>query len=158
MNALGIQEMPKGPYPSPMVPVSALSDCMRMESFCRGSGFLSVCAPQLGISSNLFVYWKNYPSEPKIFSYVADCEYEGVGEPMLSVESCPSLPGARFAVRRHTNVMARGRLVSEDRDGRIKFVEFEDVFYGPEAAMIQHEVDHMHGVSIDSSGERVDVR
>lgn len=158
MTALGAHEISPGPYPSPKVPAVALSECMRMESFCRESAYPSVCAPQLGMSSNLFVYWKNYPAEPKVFSYVADCEYEGVGEPVLSVESCPSLPDARFAVRRYANVMAKGRLVSEDADGRIKFVQFEDVFYGPEAAMIQHEVDHMRGVSVDSVGERLDVR
>lgn len=158
MTILGLDEIPVGPYPSPKIPASALSDCMRMESFCRESGFPSVCAPQLGISSNLFVYWKNYPSEPKVFSYVADCEYEGLGELLLSVESCASLPGSRFAVRRYANVAARGRLLSEDGEGRIKFVQFDDVFCGPEAAMIQHESDHMRGLAVDSLGERMDVR
>lgn len=158
MTILGVDEIPKGPYPAPKAPVSAFSECMRMESFCRESGCPSVCAPQFGMPSSLFVYWKNYPSEPKVFSYVADCEYEGVGEPLLSVESCPSLPGARFAVRRYANVMVKGRLIVEDGDGRIKFVQFQDVFYGPEAAMIQHEVDHMRGVTIDSFGERMDIR
>lgn len=158
MTVLGTDEIPDGPYPSPKAPVSALSDCMRMESFCCKSGHLSVCAPQFGILSNLFVYWKNYPSDPKVFSYVADCEYDGVGEPLLSVESCASLPGARFAVRRYANIIARGRLLSEDSEGRIKFVKFEEAFGGHEAALIQHEVDHMRGVTIDSLGERIDFR
>lgn len=157
MSILGIYEMPKGPYKTPSAPTSAFSECMKMESFCRESGFASVCAPQFGSTSSLFVYWKNYPSEPKIFSYVADCEYEGVGERGLSVESCPSLCGARFAVERYLNISARGKVVSECEDGRIRFLEFEGVFSGPEAAMIQHEVDHMRGLSIDS-GERMDAR
>jgi peptide deformylase len=158
MKALGIDDIPKGPYPVPKVPVSALSDAIRMESFCRESACAGASAPQFGISSRLFVYWKNYPEDPKTFCHVVDCEYEGVGDCFLSVESCPSLPGMRFSVKRYLSIKAKGRLVVEDSGGRIKFSDFEDVFSGVESAIIQHEVDHMNGVTIDMIGERMNFR
>jgi peptide deformylase len=46
----------------------------------------------------------------------------------------------------------------EDSEGRIRFSDFEDVFSGVESAIVQHEVDHMNGVTIDVIGERMNFR
>jgi peptide deformylase len=56
------------------------------------------------------------------------------------------------------SIKAKGRLVVEDSEGRIRFSDFEDVFSGVESAIVQHEVDHMNGVTIDVIGERMNFR
>lgn len=53
-------------------------------------------------------------------------------------ESCLSVPGVVESVRRH----ARMRVAAVDRDGR----PFERRLEGAAAVVLQHEMDHLHGV------------
>jgi peptide deformylase len=58
-------------------------------------------------------------------------------ESVSMYEGCLSVPGLRGRVTRPRSV----RLRAQDRDGTI----VDEVWTGPAASVIQHEVDHLHG-------------
>lgn len=149
------EDVPRPPYSSPESLLKAYSLAMRMEAACRDLDLASLSAPQVGVPWRLFVYWSNYPDFPRQFSYILDCECEGDGEKMLSIEGCGSFPGCRFGIERFVSISVKGRLLSCDERGKIKTSEINGNFSGPISAIIQHEADHMAGVFPDAAGERI---
>ena len=146
-------DISKPPYEIPNGVVKMLSLGMKMESLCASARLPGLSAPQIGVDWNFIVCWENYPSNPASFLYLFDCEYEGVGERMLSVEGCPSLPGRRFGVMRFPSVRVLSKTLRSDDSGRISISEVDRVFSGVAAAILQHEIDHMRGIFIDIGEE-----
>lgn len=111
---------------------SMLAGGMRLSmAASRGVG---IAAPQVGMSSRLAVLADGTVLvDPEII--------ERSGEDHESVEGCLSLPGEQHVVRRARRVVFRYR----DLDGRAH----EETASGFEAAVVQHEVDHLDGVLID---------
>jgi peptide deformylase len=131
---------------------------MRMESLCVEGGFPGLSAPQVGIGWNFFVCWDNYPSTPASFLYLFDCEYEGSGQRMLSLEGCASFQGRRFGIMRFPSIRLVSKIVSADESGKISISRFERVFSGITAAVVQHEMDHIRGIPPDTAGEEIYTR
>lgn len=154
MNVLKSSDLPKLPYSEPEGPVKALSLAMKLEDLCVSLGFMSLSAPQVGVPQNLFVYWSNYPEEPKVFSVFIGADYAGTSDRFLSLESCASFPGERFGVMRYSSVDAAGKTVVSE-GGKILIRDETRSFSGPVAALIQHEVDHTKGILLNFSGERI---
>ena len=74
---------------------------------------------------------------------------------MLSLESCATFGQSRFRVMRYPSVLAKGSELTVDLNGKIKKEILEREFSGVLAAIIQHESDHMSGISLEESGERM---
>lgn len=155
LKILEVSEIPSPPYTTPENVVKALSVSMGLEAICRSNDFLSLSAPQVGIPWNLFVFWRNYPEKPHIFSCFVDCECVGIGEKMLSLESCASHGSDRFGVMRHPSIEVSGSSLVSDHEGKMRMDKIHENFSGVLAAVIQHESDHLKGVSLDGSGERI---
>lgn len=152
---LEVSEIPPLPYATPENVVKALSVSMELEDICRGNDFLSLSAPQVGIPWKLFIFWRNYPEKPHVFSCFLDCEYVGVGEKMLSLESCASHGSHRFGVMRYPSIEVSGSSLVSDHEGKMRMDKIHENFSGVLSAVIQHESDHLKGISLDVSGERI---
>lgn len=150
-------EIPSPPYSKPESPVKALSLAMKLEDICLKLGLLGLSAPQVGEPQDIFVYWSNYPSEPKVFSALIGCKYSGQGDKFLSLESCATFPGERFAVMRYSSIDVSAEKVSLD-EGKVRITNEIREFSGIEAVLIQHESDHLSGILPDKAGERIFAR
>lgn len=155
MNILASGRIPKPPYAHPESPVKALSLAMRLEEACRKLNLVGLSAPQVGVSQDLFVYWSNYPEEPRSFSSLMNCRCVGKGDRFLSVESCATFPGDRFGIIRSSSVDVSGDSIDLNEQGEIRIAPEILEFSGPVAAIVQHEFDHVCGVAPDVSGERL---
>jgi peptide deformylase len=155
MNVVDYSEVPLPPYGEPTSPAKALSLSMKLEDICRRMNLAGLSAPQVGIAQDLFVYWSNYPDNPKVFSVFMGCDYTGNGDKFLSLESCATFPNDRFGVMRYASIKARGRTLKSN-EGKIEIVcdDFIDIS-GPIAAIVQHELDHIKGIGPNLSGERM---
>lgn len=149
--------IPLAPYLEPSSPTKALSLSMRLEQLCRTLGFLGLSAPQIGSPHDLFVYWSNYPLEPKVFSCVLSGNYLGKGDKFLSLESCATFFGERFGVMRHSCVSLSGKTIKSE-EGKILIADYLIEVSGAVAAIVQHECDHIRGISPDVSGERIFIK
>jgi len=152
---LNASDIPLPPYPVPESLNFILSSSIMMEEICKKYGLRSLSAPRIGIASPILVYWSNYPSDPKIFSCIVEPTCFGSGDKSLSIETYPNLPGQRFAVMRYPTILFCGKKLDSDESGRLMLRTFEENKFGLEAATLQHEIDQIMGISLESSGERI---
>jgi peptide deformylase len=128
------------------VPTNNLLDVFRlitkMEAICTAQNGIGLSAVQVGIPWRLFIVQRGLGYE-----YYLNCEYNGTGEKMKSVEGCLSLRDSlgnlrRFEVDRYQTVTVKGKrlrisdspsLVLED----VNMTE-KDLY----AVVFQHEIDH----------------
>jgi peptide deformylase len=125
--------------------VADLVDTMRAAN---GAG---IAAPQIGVSLQVCVIEvkrnERYPQFPEIPLCVLinpqltplTQSYDVLApEDAISVyEGCLSVPGLRGRVSRPRRVRVQAR----DLDGN----RLDQIWEGPKAAVVQHEVDHLHG-------------
>ncbi|MBS3913671.1 MAG: peptide deformylase [Bacteroidetes bacterium] len=106
------------------------------------SNGIGLAAPQIGLSIRLFItdgteiedestkdFKKVFINPQIIEEFETKWDYE---------EGCLSIPTIRADVNRHSHV----RLRYQDEN----FVEYEEVFHGMAARIIQHEYDHIEGI------------
>ena len=101
---------------------------------CRLKDGVAIAAPQLGILQRWFYHARLHRVfvNPAITDSSEDVE--------IGIEGCLSLPDRWFPVERRTHIL----LHWEDEDGSKQTANF----YGEEARIIQHEVDHLNGICI----------
>jgi len=109
-----------------------------------------LAAPQVGADLRVFAmdaYWKDGAARaPRVF--VNPEILDRSGETQTLTEGCLSLPGIEVPVARPAEVT----LAWQDLDGRRHRARFD----GVEAAILQHEYDHLDGVlNIDRLPEAV---
>lgn len=118
-------------YPHPMlshvcrrdftINANDIDEMFRLLGECDGLG---LAAPQVGIDARLFVTaWGDIFINPKIV---------GLAHPVKIVEQCLSLPGESHEKRRW---------------GAVKLASGQ-VFKGIHAIVVQHELDHLNGITI----------
>lgn len=85
---------------------------------------LGLAAPQIGIDARLFVtHWGEVFVNPAV---------TWIGETTVRIrESCLSFPGIVREKTRHNHIEVSGRR-----------------YRGPEAVVVQHELDHLNGITI----------
>lgn len=109
---------------------------------CDGVG---LAAPQVGVARRLFVVRPDPPFETH--HVFCNPSVLPVGSMRSSAfEGCLSLPDVRVAVSRPWRVVVNAR----DAEGRAFKLELE----GMPSRIVQHELDHLHGVLITDYQER----
>lgn len=104
---------------------------------------VGLAAPQIGKSIRLFVidaspFSEDYPEVEDFKRVFINAEiYERFGEDDLFEEGCLSVPQIREMVSRKTKIKIR--FMDEN------FKEYDEVFEGVCARIIQHEYDHLDG-------------
>jgi len=108
---------------------------IRMYSILEASGGIGLAAPQVGLSSRLFVY---RVGEDENFHALVNPKIVRRNGEETNIEGCLSLPGLHGDVTRAARIIVVG-LDENGEHVRIKAV-------GLKARMYQHEIDHLDGV------------
>jgi peptide deformylase len=111
----------------------------RMGQLMRDALGVGLAAPQLGVSQRVLVY-RVGTDAPLIALVNPEVEWRSDDELETMEEGCLSIPGVAVDIERPVHVRVRAR----DEHGDERLVEAS----GLEARVIQHEVDHLHGVLI----------
>lgn len=108
------------------------------------AGGVGLAAPQIGKSIRLFVIDANpyAEEEPELKDFkkvfINASILEESGKEYSFNEGCLSFPGLREDIRRQPSI----KMSYQDED----FNDYEEVFSGIKARIIQHEYDHIEGV------------
>ena len=106
-----------------------------------GAGGIGLAAVQIDYALRLFVVDAGRePGASQERWVFANPEIQVSGEPEPMNEGCLSLPGVVEVVNRYPQVVVRAR----DEHGR----RFEQLFTGLRAQCVQHEYEHLDGVTI----------
>lgn len=136
---------------TPAKPVSKISKSIRqtiaeMFQAMYASNGIGLAAPQVGISLQIItIDVENDPFvliNPKIIKKSSKVE--------TNIEGCLSFPDQYFAVERSTSIVVK----SKDLSNR----DFSFTATGLTAICIQHECDHLQGITFDTIGTLVDVK
>jgi peptide deformylase len=120
----------------------------RMINVLRESGGVGLAAPQVGSLKKIIIIDEHAETDmsspramvnPRIVKSSTKTEYE--------VEQCLSIPGRKFRVERPKSVWVN-YMNSSGKTHRV-FVN------GFEARIIQHEIDHLDGITILDRGEEL---
>lgn len=138
--------------------------------YARTNGFpLGLSAVQLGLPYKFFI--ARCPLLPEMFGedettlgYIgyANTTYvpaKNIGEVIL-VEGCLSLPGKLYKLKRFANITITGQIMSVDPETlEVDMVDLDKVTIANSyfATILQHEIDHQHGILISHLGERFEV-
>lgn len=114
----------------------------------RGDKFVpfSLAAPQLGELVRIIVFYPNPAFKDRnAIEVLINPELVKTRKFTILTESCLSIPGKNYLVRRARMVKVKGLSLND----RVKSYKAVDLF----AQMLQHEINHLDGVLIDSIGE-----
>ncbi len=121
--------------------VSDMEETLKVQKDPEGVG---LAAPQVGVDLSFFIIKpkKTKPSmvfiNPEIKEVEQNTQKEAEKKDKSSLEGCLSIDKIWAAVRRPQKIL----LSYETLDGEKK----EEWFTGFDAVIIQHEVDHLHGI------------
>lgn len=114
--------------------INDIMDCM-LETMLTIGG-VGLAAPQIGVQKRIIVA---KPEEDELIVMANPEIIESNGEAIES-EGCLSLPGANIKVKRASSIKVKGL----DRSGK----EIHLNLNGLHAAIIQHEIDHLDGITL----------
>jgi peptide deformylase len=101
---------------------------------------VGLAAPQLGICEPIILVYGVPMIKPKII--------KKEGAKVIGVEGCKSIPNKLYKVNRWSSV----HVEFVDYYGNLKTAVFNDFH----ARIVQHEIDHLHGILIDERGTLID--
>lgn len=99
----------------------------------------ALAAPQIGLSARVFVVDTTANGIKQSVFINPEWVYKSIETHVLT-ESCMSLPGVKVGVRRHTMVAIKARDVYGN--------PFEATYEGLEAQILQHEMNHLDGITV----------
>ena len=109
---------------------------------------VSIAAPQLGVSARVIAFYPNYLYKEKDgIEVLINPEIVKIRDFVILNETCLSIPGNTYTVRRAKSVKVRGLTT----DGRPKSYKAAGLL----AQVFQHEINHLDGILIDKIGEKV---
>lgn len=108
---------------------------------------LGIAAPQVGASLRMFVYRNNPHTTVTNTLTIINPEIVYVKGDVTLRESCFSIPGKQFLVKRHKLVKVKG----VGLDGNLHSYKGQGLI----AQILLHELNHLDGVLIDSIGELI---
>ena len=110
-----------------------------MSKYMSRNRGIGIAAPQLGIQKRACIV-AAHKMEPIYMVNPGIIDTKGEYE---TIEACLSLPGQSWAVKRHKVVDV---IYIDGKSGKTK----TRTFRGEQAQIVQHEIDHMNGIMIDS--------
>ena len=123
----------------------------QMAELMYSNNGCGLAAPQVGISKKLVVVDCGYDGtkESRNPIYLVNPRVESVsGEPVVDDEGCLSIPGITVPVARCENAV----IIAQNLDGEELQIESK----GFEARCMQHEIDHLRGVTLFETMNVVD--
>lgn len=118
----------------------------RMIVTMLSHGGVGLAAPQVGIDKKIILIDRRFSaSNGGVLVMINPILTERSEEQYRMEEGCLSFPGQRFKVSRNQWVKANYM----DIVGQNK----QETFHGIEAQIVQHEIEHLHGVLLVDKGE-----
>jgi peptide deformylase len=114
--------------------------CKKMETVIIDFNALGLAANQMHIDARIVGI---KPQERKTPYFMINPTITGRSGMIVGVEACLSFPGVGAKIKRNTDVTVE----YTDQD----FKEQQKSFFGEEAVIIQHEIDHINGVTLAQS-------
>ncbi len=112
-----------------------------LSKIMYNSNGCGIAAPQVGVSKKIVVIDIEYGQEKKNPIYLINPRIENTsGEEVIDEEGCLSVPGITVSVVRPEKAF----VVAQDLNGD----EFEIDAEGFLARCLQHEIDHLHGITM----------
>jgi len=139
---------PTDNVPTNEIKLSVIQTLIRdMIDTCHDSGGLGLAANQIGVNKSILVYrtpgTNNYSTliNPVIISKIGRITSRG--------EGCLSIPGQYFDVKRYKQI----KVEALNADGEFGIIKTESKKV---AKILQHEIDHLNGITLLDNGKRVD--
>jgi peptide deformylase len=151
-------EIPKGEFVPLDNPIEVFKLITQMEKICVENQGIGLSAVQVGIPWNLFIIRLGNK-----FEYYPNCDYEGHGEKIKSIEGCLSLRDRhnnfrRFEVDRFEKITVRGQqLLVTMETPSIKYKLIDKELNGDLAIVYQHEIDHAKQILISDIGKEIEI-
>jgi peptide deformylase len=127
-----------------------------VETLSKQEGLVGLAAPQIGWAARVIVVWvRATPNRPELKDtgkiVMVNPEFELVSQEMeIGYEGCGSLPGIAAKVERHSFITVTYNLYR----GRRRNAVSKD-FHDFAARVVQHEMDHLQGISfVDRAVEK----
>ena len=118
-----------------------------MIDTCLDADGLGLAANQVGVGKSLMIYRK--PGFKTRFGVMINPRLKGKKDVMNSKgEGCLSLPGQRFNVKRYKNITVMSLNAAGEK--RATVTKSKKL-----AKIIQHEIDHLDGLTLAERGKRV---
>jgi peptide deformylase len=115
-----------------------------MKDTCHDAGGLGLAANQVGSDANLFVYrvlgGLDVLINPEVVFMKEKMHSKG--------EACLSVPGQYYNVKRFKKIYVKGL---DEHAEPVEITTKSKIF----AKILQHEIDHLNGVTIADKGKRV---
>jgi len=139
-----------------LIEIAKLS--LLMQNICLQEDGVGLSAVQIGIPYKIFIA-KDYSKSNQFFTFV-DCEYEGFGDKITSIEGCLSLKTnqnktRRFKLKRFPKIKIKG--VFFNMEGQFSLIPFEKEYDGFFCSILQHEIDHHNGILISDFGTEMEI-
>ena len=117
-----------------------------MIDTCLDTGGLGLAANQVGIGKSLIIYRR--PGTTDFGVLINPAFVKGIGSLHSKGESCLSLPEQYFNVKRFKQIVVKAL----DRDGEVKIAATKSKNL---AKIIQHELDHLSGLTLIDTGKKI---
>ncbi len=109
---------------------------------------VSMAAPQLGVAISVIAFYPNASYRVREgIEILINPELVSSSKFVVFRESCLSVPGKAFGVKRAKRVKVKGL----NLDGKMKSYKAAELF----AQILQHEIDHLDGKLIDEIGREI---
>ncbi len=132
----------------------------KLEQVCFSKHGIGISAVQVGIPIKFFVI-----NRGTSFEYYLNCEYQGSGDKIKSIEGCLSLLDKdgntrRFEVERYPEVTVKGKQLIVTNSSSLELKDINLVEKGLYSIVFQHEIDHQYKRDrmIDVIGKEMEFR
>ena len=156
VDKIPLKENIKNGYGQKLIEIAKLS--LLMQNICLNENGVGLSAVQIGIPFKIFIA-KDYSKSNQFFTFV-DCEYEGLGEKIPSIEGCLSIKNKinktrTFKLQRFKSILAKGYFFN--LEGNLELIPFEKEYDGYFSSILQHEIDHHRGILISDIGTEMEI-
>jgi peptide deformylase len=132
----------------------------KLQQVCFFRNGIGISAVQVGVPIKFFVI-----NRGTSFEYYLNCEYEGSGEKIKSIEGCLSLLDKdgntrRFEVERYSEITVKGKQLVITDSSSLMLKDVNTVEKGLYSIVFQHEIDHQYKRNrmIDIIGREMEFR
>jgi peptide deformylase len=157
INLVPVQDIPKAQD----VPLDNLMDifrlCNKLEVICEKNNGIGLSAVQVGIPWKLFIIKRN-----RHYEYYVNCDYEGSGEKLKSLEGCLSIKKEnneyrRFEVERYSLVKITGKQLIVSGTPSLILQDVNTTEKELYSIVFQHEIDHSRDILISTIGREIEI-
>ena len=160
MQIVPVDQIPEAAEASTDNLIELFKLATKLQQVCFFRNGIGISAVQVGVPIKFFVI-----NRGTSFEYYLNCEYEGSGEKIKSIEGCLSLLDKdgntrRFEVERYSEITVKGKQLVITDSSSLMLKDVNTVEKGLYSIVFQHEIDHQYKRNrmIDIIGREMEFR